>query len=512
MFNTNSNTSNRNYHFQPINSKFGNYSNNKNDLHNYNTKKNDSNNLNHNYNTNFTAISHRALSNPTILSNQPTYHTNSNINLLEKNNANKFSMNLNTTSTMNLQERIINFGHDSNENSFKKNLRKKNGVSNSNARLSAVTSPNNTNSIISKFNKDFSVTKSEKLNHLFHSLKNTSANPLSASSRVNHNSVNYASNNINNNKLNLVNNNETNSNLSNIKTPNYLTNYRNLSSSFKSKNESVYSIKDSSSVQEYSYKEDQNVKCRNTMEDMSKSVDKFGRDSDQGFFTLYDGHGGSDVAKYCKDRMPDLFEKILSSNKDKNKDPNFIENMLTTVFQKIDEELKLTDSENNGSTATVVYITKEKDNSSINNFRKVAYCANVGDSRCTLITSYGAKRLSYDHKASDMNEAMRINNSGGIIFGGRVYGQLILTRALGDHSLKKYGVICTPYVSKHIISERDKYLVIASDGVWDVITDEDMFRLSLQISNSEDYAYLIIKTGLSKGTQDNISCLVLKLN
>jgi hypothetical protein len=63
-----------------------------------------------------------------------------------------------------------------------------------------------------------------------------------------------------------------------------------------------------------------------------------------------------------------------------------------------------------------------------------------------------------------------------------------------------------------MISDKDKYIVIASDGVWDVITDEDMYRLSLQISNSEDYVNLIVKTSLSRGSQDNISCLVLKLN
>ena len=88
------------------------------------------------------------------------------------------------------------------------------------------------------------------------------------------------------------------------------------------------------------------------------------------------------------------------------------------------------------------------------------YVANVGDSRAVIVTSSGAKRISYDHKASDWNEMNRIRSAGGIIFNDRVYGQLVLTRALGDLSLKKQGVIPTPYITKYFLSDKDKYIVV----------------------------------------------------
>lgn len=60
---------------------------------------------------------------------------------------------------------------------------------------------------------------------------------------------------------------------------------------------------------------------------------------------------------------------------------------------------------------------------------------------------------------------------GGIILDGRVAGALAITRAFGDHALKKDGVIATPSIKKHLLRPSDRFLVIASDGIWDVIED-----------------------------------------
>ena len=53
----------------------------------------------------------------------------------------------------------------------------------------------------------------------------------------------------------------------------------------------------------------------------------------------------------------------------------------------------------------------------------------------------------------------------------RVAGSLAVTRAFGDHALKNDGVTAKPYSNKHVLRPFDKFLVIASDGVWDVLTD-----------------------------------------
>ena len=65
----------------------------------------------------------------------------------------------------------------------------------------------------------------------------------------------------------------------------------------------------------------------------------------------------------------------------------------------------------------------------------------------------------------------RIKGGGGLVFENRVGGTLAVTRAFGDHSLKRDGVTAKPYVNKHALRPFDKFIVIASDGVWDVLDD-----------------------------------------
>jgi protein phosphatase PTC1 len=454
---------------------------------------------------------------------------------------NKFLSNVNNvTLTMNPQERAINFGQDLNESHFKKNLRKP-SVSNliqansyniitnnplqshSSFNLGNGSSLNSLNSYTQmKYDagsKGYnSSEKSDKVDDLFLSYKNPSMSKGAPFYQP---------------SLNEEGGSETG--LSSIKQPSSLLSTSNansqpnkFSSNFGSKqplfesksnfyrstktNYNVGSLlkktdyfkKDCNSVKEYAYKEEQNSRFRDHMEDFSVCIDSFMEDKNKGLFTLYDGHGGSEAVLYVKEKMPEILTRIINSSNES------IEQILINSFHKVDEELKMMGMEHVGCTATVAFITREKDNSGT--LRRVLYTANVGDSRSVLITQYGAKRMSYDHKATDLQEMKRVNSSGGIIFGGRVCGQLILSRALGDISLKNYGVISTPFVNKTYLTEKDKYLILASDGIWDVITDDDAYKYSNSISNAEEYTNLIVKNALLRGSQDNISCLVLKLN
>jgi protein phosphatase 1L len=63
------------------------------------------------------------------------------------------------------------------------------------------------------------------------------------------------------------------------------------------------------------------------------------------------------------------------------------------------------------------------------------------------------------------------------VLDGRVGGVLAVTRAFGDHSLKRAGLIATPHVLKHNLRPFDKHLIIASDGVWDELSDQDAVNL-----------------------------------
>ena len=153
-----------------------------------------------------------------------------------------------------------------------------------------------------------------------------------------------------------------------------------------------------------------------------------------------------------------------------------------------------------GTTATVSYLRKE-------GHQKVLYLANVGDSKAVLMTPNGSEQLSYEHKGTDYGEIDRIVSGGGILIRGRVAGQLAVTRALGDHHLKTSGVSNVPHISRKIITPNDVCLVMASDGIWDVIDSSTLKsnkgRSSLDISNE------LIQRAVSTGSQDNICVLTV---
>ena len=257
---------------------------------------------------------------------------------------------------------------------------------------------------------------------------------------------------------------------------------------------SEYYINNAWSVLEYAFKEEPNLKFRKNMEDKSKSIDGFNNSNDNSFFCIFDGHGGNEVSTYLQKNIINYMRQYF---------PNF-----DLLFQKLDDNFLNENFAQVGSTGCIIYITKEY---SINKSKKILYCVNIGDTRAILINKTGYKRLSYDDRADDKYEMERVKKSGGIIFGGRVFGNLMLTRAFGDYEFKKYGIICNPHITKYEIDFDDKYIVMASDGVWDALNENEIFIMSQECKNTKELCDIIVRKSLDK-SMDNISCFVIKLN
>ena len=112
-----------------------------------------------------------------------------------------------------------------------------------------------------------------------------------------------------------------------------------------------------------------------------------------------------------------------------------------------------------------------------------------------------------------MLEVKRIKDQGGIVFQGRIFGKLILTRTIGDKEMKKYGVIPEPDFYVKRIENEDIFIVIGSDGIWDVINQEEAFRMGIEKGlSSEDFSQKLIKISEERDTRDNACCIVIKLN
>ena len=105
-----------------------------------------------------------------------------------------------------------------------------------------------------------------------------------------------------------------------------------------------------------------------------------------------------------------------------------------------------------------------------------------------------------------------MKSGGGIILDNRLGGVLAVTRAFGDHALTRVGLIVTPHIVKYTVKPFDKYLVIASDGIWDELSDQDAIALCQDDISTKQIALTIVKTALTRGSKDNISVIVLKFN
>ena len=122
------------------------------------------------------------------------------------------------------------------------------------------------------------------------------------------------------------------------------------------------------------------------------------------------------------------------------------------------------------------------------------------------------KLITIDHNCNNEKEVKRIKDKGGIVFRGRVFGTLMLTRSFGDKEMKKYGVLSTPDVYIKNIDEDDIFIVIASDGVWDVVEENEIFQMSKEKISSSDFSKKIVNLAKERDTHDNISCILIKLN
>ena len=254
-------------------------------------------------------------------------------------------------------------------------------------------------------------------------------------------------------------------------------------------------------IKNYAYKENPNLPFRQYMEDKGISILNINGDPDKALFCLFDGHGGDQVSKFLQKNFLKYFKEIILPS-DKNN--SNINDAFTKLFKTLDEKIKEFNYTQIGSTACIIYITNEKG-------RKILYSANIGDTRALLISKNEYQRLTYEHRASDSNEYKRIINGGGIVLEGRIYGSLMLSRAFGDWEFKNYGLICEPFINERKINDNDKYVIIATDGVWDSLNDDDVYEISKDFDNSKELCNYIVKKSAEKFSIDNISCFVIKL-
>lgn len=207
------------------------------------------------------------------------------------------------------------------------------------------------------------------------------------------------------------------------------------------------------------------------------------------FFGCFDGHGGDKASQYCADWL---------SSYVKNEDsfPHDLGYAMKNAFTTIDDDFVGTGYPD-GSTACAV---------SMVGGRRIV-CANAGDSRAIVVRKDGSVvRLSRDHKPGMPDETRRISELGGrVVYWGRwrVEGLLAVSRSVGDASLKPY-ITAEPEVCEYDVGKDDWFLVMSSDGVWDVLDNEEVAHVIIATACVMREGKLVIDTDRFKYAARNL--------
>lgn len=267
-------------------------------------------------------------------------------------------------------------------------------------------------------------------------------------------------------------------------------------------------------------------------------------DCSPSLLAVYDGHNGAIAAEYATTRFRELLSadeflrdvgRRTKQEKLSEDDVSKIQLLMCEAFVVVDDEvLELTMSKNkrDGSTVLLGLLIGGK-----------MFIANLGDSRGVWSKADDeVVRVSVDHKPDLDEETKRVEEAGGkVIFSGcwrvahdEIPLRLAISRSLGDHPLKtNLPLSCsaplvsvTPDIQVLDVGGEDEFLVFASDGLWDRLSDEDAAQLvRLKVEEYKELsptasgattkealrfaADALVESALQKRSMDNITAMVI---
>ncbi|OQR98522.1 protein phosphatase [Achlya hypogyna] len=206
------------------------------------------------------------------------------------------------------------------------------------------------------------------------------------------------------------------------------------------------------------------------------------------FAAIFDGHGGAEVAQFLKERLYTCIAEKLDDETGHTID--VIERALRDSFAQVDKEvIYRKEWQYQGSTATAVFLIDD-----------LIWSMNVGDCRAVLCRNGKALALTRDHKPNDPIEKARVERMGGRVdwhglrdargnpvpdMGAyRINSNLAVARAFGDRDQRPY-VTAEMELKCFRRDPDDKFIVVASDGLWDVFTSAEVVTFVLDVLAGE---------------------------
>ncbi|XP_030465915.1 protein phosphatase 2C 70 isoform X2 [Syzygium oleosum] len=235
-----------------------------------------------------------------------------------------------------------------------------------------------------------------------------------------------------------------------------------------------------------------------------------------GLFGICDGHGGAGAAESASKLLPEMVATLLSDslNRERVLSLNDASHVLRNAFYQTEACMN---HSYEGCTATLLLIWADGEGSFY------AQCANVGDSACLIDIDGNLIKMTEDHRVTSYSERLRIKEIGEALKDGetRLCG-LNLARMLGDKFLKQQDgrFSSEPHISQVVLIDKANraFALMASDGLWDVISMKKSVQLVLQTmerysAERENVADKIANSLLTEArnlrTKDNTSIILL---
>jgi len=252
------------------------------------------------------------------------------------------------------------------------------------------------------------------------------------------------------------------------------------------------------------------------------------------YFGIFDGHGGASVSELGAKQ---LHKNILAHFRQKQVQPasrdEKLKGAIREAFAQTDKEIlglaERKKFEQQGSTALMALL---HGNPKLGTALRLVV-ANVGDSRAILCRAGQAVAISEDHKPDRLDEKKRIERAGGLVLNvrgmwriaapanpgaskkasRREYQGLAMTRSLGDTYFKQSSPLSTPDPEVKIlpITDKDLFLVLATDGITNVMSNQDIVdAASKHWDDAEEAAKTIVRTAFQKGSDENLTAMVIQ--
>lgn len=237
------------------------------------------------------------------------------------------------------------------------------------------------------------------------------------------------------------------------------------------------------------------------------------------FFAVYDGHGGNQAAQFVSSKLHNniVQHPLFATNTEEAIREGFIQ----TEKQFEEETIREKIHGGVGTTACVGII-----------FKHTLYIANVGDSAAILCRKGKPIPLTNPHTVKNPKEKERISTMGGVIVKDQRLGHPLwnphlinigVTRAFGDFYFKQKewtdgkpsGLTADPEIVQLPLTTDDYFLLLASDGFWDVIgTQQAISLITTKIGEKQDLNLIckeLTDLALKRATEDNTTVLLVKL-